>query len=197
VWNIPIDIRHSLQDDRPGLAVATVGSIVGPGRLSKLDRHLVRDAVLAEKEAFREADRRAALEGHRIWRQSAAEMGRNGVDLINEEARGGHTWEKHVGAPRAYLLSRNRAGWRKAATFRDLASANSLVNAVLREHADSLQAVYTRPPNRGLRLTTTFPFTTGRVTVAGSSRTIPAYAVTVVLRLEGGEPVVYTAFPEL
>jgi hypothetical protein len=197
VWNIPLEIRDALGDDRPGLAAAAMAGAWGPGKLSKLDRHRTHDVGLAEKEAYREAERRTLLTGRRIWRQSAEEMGRNGVDLINEEARGGHTWEKHVAASRAYLTSRNREGWRRAGTFRDLDSANELVNAVLRAHADSLEAVYTLPANRGLRLTTTFPFTTGRVTVAGSSRTIPAYAVTVVLRLEGGEPVVYTAFPEL
>ena len=197
VWNIPIDIRHAMEDNRPGIAFAEAASVLGPGRLSKLDRHRMRDVVLAEKEAFREADRRAALAGRSISRQTAEEMGRNGVDLINEEARGGHVMERHVAASRGFLNKRNRDGRPMAATFRDVATAEQLVNAVLRERAAQLPEVYTLLPNESLSLKMDFPFTTGRVTVKGSRRTIPAHAVTVVLKLEEGEPLVYTAYPDL
>jgi hypothetical protein len=198
VWNIPIEIREALDDGRPGLAAVAVAGAWSPGKLSKLDKHLLHDAVLAEKEAFREADRRAVLAGHPIRRQTAEEMGRTGVDLVSEEARGGHVLERHVAASRAYLNRRNREGRPKAGTFRDLATAEQLVNAVLRQHAGRLHEVYALPPKEGLPLTSRFPFTTGRVTVRGSSRTLPARAVTVILRLDKeGEPFVYTAFPEL
>jgi uncharacterized protein YukE len=196
IWKIPIVIRDALEDGRPGLAAGALAGIVGPGKLSKLERHRIRDPFLAHKEAFREADRRAALAGHRIWRQTADEMGRNGVDLINEEARGGHVIDRHVAAPRGYLNQRNRAGRPKASTFRDRLTAEQLVNAVLREHGPQLADVYSLPPGETLELTSKFPFTTGRVTVKGSSRTLAAHAVTVVLKLEEGEPLVYTAFPE-
>jgi hypothetical protein len=67
----------------------------------------------------------------------------------------------------------------------------------LHEHADRLREVYRLHGHRTLVLTSRFEFMTGRVTVAGSSRTRPAHAVTVVLKLEGKQPLVYTAFPDL
>jgi hypothetical protein len=197
IWNIPIEIRHALDDGRPGLAAAAVAGAWGPGKLSTLGRHRVRDVVLAEKEAYREADRRALLSGHRIWRQSAQQMGRDGVELVNEEARGGHVIERHVGASRSYLRSRTARGTPMASTFRDLATAQQLINAVLRENASRLPDVYDLPPGKSLRLTSQFSFETGRVTVQGSSTSLGAHAVTVVLKLEEGEPLVYTAFPGL
>jgi hypothetical protein len=198
IWNIPIEIRDALVDDRPGLAVGAIAGAWGPGKLSKFDRGLRRDLSLSETEAYREADRRALLAGHHVYRQTAYEMGRVGVSLVNEEARGGHAIERHVGASRSFLLLRNATGIRKAGTFSDLATAQSLVNAVLAEHAKGLSAVYALEPGEKLPFTSRFEFPTGRVTLRGSSDSIAAYAVTVVLKLdEGGEPVVYSAFPEL
>lgn len=198
VWQPVSDMWHDLTGGRPGSAFGGAAAMAfGPGKLSEFRGHRIRDPHLAHKEALREAQRRDAVAAHVIWRSSAKDLGALGTSLVNEEARGGHAWEKHVAAPRGYLLARNRAGWNRAGTFRDLATAERLVNEVLREHADALHQVYELPPRRGLRLVSTFPFTTGRVTVPGSSRTVPARAVVVVLRLEGGEPHVYTAFPEL
>jgi uncharacterized protein YukE len=198
IWQIPIDIDHALQDGRPGLALGSVVGMFGPGWGSGRGRHRMRDAGLAHKEAIREADRRAALAGYRSWSQTADDMALNGVDLRNEELRGGHVLERHVAASRDFLRYRNRAGRPRAGTFRDRDTAEHLINLVLREHAASLNDVYALPPGETLPLRSVFPFTTGRVTVQGSSRTIPAHAVTVVLKLdEKGEPLVYTAFPEL
>ena len=198
IWKIPIDIRHDLQDGRPGSAFAELAGVIGPGRLSRFERHRIRDPFLAHKEAFRDADRRAALAGYEVWPQTADDMVRNGVDLRNEELRGGHVLRFHVAASRDFLRSRNRSGRPRAGTFRDRSQAEELVNRVLREHAPRVKDVYALPPGQTLPLTSTFPFTTGRVTVQGSPRTFPAHAVTVVLKLgEDGEPVVYTAFPEL
>jgi hypothetical protein len=125
-------------------------------------------------------------------------MGRDGVSLVNEELRGGHVLERHVGASRSFLRLRNATEAKKAGTFRDLPTAENLVNAVLAAHADQLSAVYALEPGTTLPLTSRFGFSTGRVTLRGSSKSFAAHAVTVVLKLdEGGEPFVYTAFPEL
>jgi hypothetical protein len=124
-------------------------------------------------------------------------MARNGVSLVNEELRGGHVLERHVAASRSYLKFRNALGTEAASTFRDLATAEQLVNAVLTEHAGRLAEVYALAPNKSLRLTSEFAFATGRVTVKGSSGSVAAHAVTVVLKLKDGEPLVYTAFPTL
>ncbi|MBK5305091.1 MAG: hypothetical protein JJD92_00230 [Frankiaceae bacterium] len=194
VWNIPIDIAHALQDDRSGLAVGAAAGAFGPGRLSKFR---LRDPFLAHKEALREADRRALLSGRLARVRSIEALLRDGVDLANEELRGGHTLQKHVGASRAFLLARNRQGRSRAGTFRDIPTAERLINAVLREHQRVLPEVYALPDGERYPVTSTFTETTGRVTVKGSSRSIPAHAVTVVLMLIEGEPVVFTAYPEL
>ncbi|MDT7573602.1 MAG: hypothetical protein QOE05_3776 [Actinomycetota bacterium] len=198
VWNIPVEIRDALEDGRPGVAAAAVAGAFGPGKLSKLDRQLRRNPSLAEKEAYREADRRALKVGHAAYRQTALEMGRDGVSLVNEELRGGHVLERHVGASRSFLRLRNATEAKKAGTFRDLETAERLVNAVLAAHADELGAVYALQPGKTLPITARFDFSTGRVTLRGSSKSFATHAVTVVLKLdEGGEPFVYTAFPEL
>jgi hypothetical protein len=197
VWNIPLEIRDALADDRPGLAAAAIAGAWGPGKLSKVDRALRRDLSLSLEEAYREADRRALLAGRVTYRQTAFEMGEDGVSLANEEALGGHALERHVGASMAYLRLRNATDAKRASTFRDLATAEQLVNAVLAEHAGRLAEVYALQPNKSLRLTSQFDFVTGRVTVKGFSDSMAAHAVTVVLRLKEGEPIVYTAFPTL
>jgi uncharacterized protein YukE len=197
IWNLPVDVRDAVEDDRPGLAAAAVAGVWGPGKLSKFDRQLRRHAPLAEKEAYREADRRALTAGHTIYRQTAFGMGRDGVSLVNEELRGGHVLERHVGASRSYLRFRNALGTEAASTFRDLATAEQLVNSVLAEHAGRLADVYALALGKSLRLTSQFDFVTGRVTVRGFSKSMAAHAVTVVLKLKDGEPLVYTAFPAI
>jgi hypothetical protein len=195
IWNIPGEIRHALQDDRPGLAVSAVAGAWGPGKLSTFDRHRLRDPQLAEKEAYREADRRAALAGHQIWRQTAEEMGRNGVDLINEEKRGGHTLREHVGVSRRAMADRVRRGWDAVSTFPNEATAQRAINTVLREHADELATLYGAQPGARLRLVSDVPDCLGRLLVRGSKRTVAATRVMVVVGTEGGEPLVLTAFP--
>jgi hypothetical protein len=188
----------ALEDDRPGLAAAAIAGAWGPGKLSKFDRQLRRDLALSEKEAYREADRRAMKAGHVVYRQTAVELGRDGVSLVNEELRGGHVLERHVGASLDFLRLRNATQAKTASTFHDLPTAERLVNSVLASHADGLSAVYALEPGKTLPLTSRFGFATGRVTLRGSSKSFAAHAVTVVLKLdEGGEPFVYTAFPEL
>jgi uncharacterized protein YukE len=194
IWKLPMDIDHDLADDRPGLALSAMAGVVGPGKLSKLDRHRVRDAVLAEKEAFREADRRARLASHQAYKQSAAAMVRDGVSLLNQEKRGGHTLREHVGVSRRAMAARIRRGWDAVSTFPDEASAERAVNTVLREHADELASLYADPGGR-LRLVSDVPDCLGRLLMRGSKRTIAATRVMVVVDMKEGEPRVLTAFP--
>jgi hypothetical protein len=198
VWQPVQDIWDDLTGGRPGSAF---GAAVGLGLTRKMraaEKTRLRDPGLAHREALREAWRRELLAAHGpITRQTAREMGMRGVSLVNEEARGGHVLERHVAASRGYLRRRNARGIEKAGTFPDLATAERLINVVLREHTQQLREMYRLTPGKSLRLSSEFDFVTGRVTVPGSGKSLAARSVTVVLRLEGGEPHVYTAFPEL
>jgi uncharacterized protein YukE len=195
IWNIPLEIRDALADDRPGLAAAAIAGAWGPGRLSRFDRQALREAARAEMD-FHRADVAARLEAHEIRRPNASAIGRDGVDLLNEEKRGGHTIERHVGRSDTYLLSRIAEGIEKAGTFKDLPSAQGLVNEVLRRNAYRLAWLYAHPNGPPLRLLESFTSPTGRVALLESGEIVSANKVRVVLRLEKGEPVVITAFPE-
>lgn len=197
IWQIPIDMRNDMQDGRYGLAMGAAAGFFGPGKLSKFDRQLRRDVALCEKEAYREADRRALLAGREPYPVTVEQLARGEVDLVNEELRGGHAIERHVAASHRFLRLRVLTGTARAGTFRDLATAERLVNVVLEQNRDRLPEVYALEPGRTLPLLSRFDFVTGRVNVTGSARTAPVRAVKVVLDLEGGQPRVLTAYPEL
>jgi hypothetical protein len=193
VWQPVQDMWRDLTGGRPGSAFgAAAGMAVTrkPG-LAKVP------SSFSELHALREAAVRAQLLDHAIRRQSAIAMGRNGIALKNEEARGGHVLVKHVGVDDEYLFARNHEGLLKAGTFNDLPSAERLINEVLRRNKGLLPGAYALKATERLRFIETFDEPTGRVAVAGSSRTVVAHKVRVVVGLEGGEPFVYTAFPEL
>jgi hypothetical protein len=192
VWETPVEMWQAVMDDRAGLTAGTFAAAALP-----VGKFRIHNPNLAHREALAEAARRSILQGHVQTTPSISTLLRDGVSLVNEEARGGHAWSRHVAKPRSFLAYRTRGGIPKAGTFRDLPTAERLVNTVLREHADRLHEVYALRGRARLTLISEFPFTTGRVTVVGSSRTLPAKAVKVVLVLQDGDPLVYTAFPEL
>ncbi|MCU1672655.1 MAG: hypothetical protein JWN77_768 [Frankiales bacterium] len=192
VWETPVQMWHDLLDGRPGLAVGAAPF------LGRMPRGVIRDPHLAHREALREAAWRELLRDREPRTVTAAEMGLQGADLVNEELRGGHTLDRHIAATRGSLLLRTHAGVPRASTFRDLPTAQRLVDLVLRQNAARLHEVYDLPRGRKMPLVMRFPFETGRVSVAGSSRTFPCRSVRVVLMLDkGGQPVVRTAYPEL
>jgi hypothetical protein len=196
IWNIPIEIRDAWVDDRPGLAVGAIASIIGPGKLSKLERHRVRDVVLAEKEAYREADRRARLASHDVFGQSVRSILADGVSLANEELRGGHTLREHVGLSRRAMADRTRRGYDAVSTFPDEIRAERAVNIALREHAAELEDLASASPGSRRRLVSDVPDCLGRLLMQGSKRTVAANRVLVVVVVtEEGEPLVLTAFP--
>lgn len=195
VWQPFADMWHDGTGGRPGLAVAGVVGVLGPGKVSKLGNFPVRDIRLAHLEALREADVRADLAGYREYLDTAKSMGTDGVELINQELRGGHVMLRHVSAEDEYLLARNATGVDRAGTFLNLGQAERFVNEVLRRNATRLPEIYTS--GQPLRLVEGFDEPTGRVALADEGRTVLAYRVRVILRLKGGEPYVFTAFPEL
>jgi hypothetical protein len=198
VWEPVQDIWHDLTGGRPGSAVGAAAGMFMTRKMKAHEKTRLRDPGVAHREALRESWRRDLLAAQGdITRQTAREMGVGGVSLANEEKRGGHALDRHVSASRGYLRGRNAQGFERASTFRDLPTAESLVNEVLAEHAERLGEVYALAPGRTLQLRSEFSFMTGRVTVPGSGKSLAAHAVTVVLKLEGGEPLVYTAYPDL
>jgi hypothetical protein len=73
------------------------------------------------------------------------------VSILQEDALGGHTFERHVGKPEEYLKARilgsrtNIAGMftygeRRAGSFTSLEAANKLVNSTLAQNGDKLDA---------------------------------------------------------
>jgi uncharacterized protein YukE len=199
IWNLPTDIRDDVKDGRPGLALSAAMGVVGPGKLSKVVRHPLHH-LSVEHEALEQADRQAYLASQPKWRQSAKEMAENGVDLKNEEARGGHTWKKHIARSEPYLRRRLAKGYEKAGSFLDFDDAQALVNETLRVKADDIPKAYALQGRELLPLLLELPSDriTGWVAVAGSGDVVPAHKVLVMLKLdEDGEPFVYTAYPEL
>ena len=194
IWNLPVDVREAVEDGRPGVAVADVLSVVGPGKLSKLDLEMLRVEALADV-ALRDADVAARVAATVPRSVTARELTGNGFDPLNEEARGGHTLREHVARPAAYLHYRNGAGLEVASSFVDEWSADRLVNAVLEFHPDEIASLYSESGPKKVVLHATFDEVTGYYTVPSSAATFPAHGVSVVVVLREGEPHVRTAFP--
>jgi hypothetical protein len=197
VWEPVQDIWHDLTGGRPGSAFGTAAGMVLTKKQRLRMKGWTRDPGLAHREAMRLLQRDALLHGQVVYRQTAREMGRDGVSLLVQERIGGHAILEHVSALRSSL--RHRVAVHEhitiASSFRDLPSAESLVNQVLRAKADEIDLVYEMPRQR-LELHLDFPNTvTGRYVKAGSSRTFPAHGVDVIIGVEGGLPYVLTAYP--
>ena len=197
VWEPVQQMWLDLWGGRPGSAVGAAVAMVLTRKQKLALRTRILDQHLAYREALREDALRTALASVVITRPSAAVMARDGVSLLNEEKRGGHTIAQHVGAATGYLLHRLTLRGQRASTFRDLATAEQLIGAVLRQHAHRLAEAAILGPGQQIVLRSDFAATTGRVSVAGSRRLLTGRKVVVVLRSEGGQPHVYTAYPDL
>ena len=80
-------------------------------------------------------------------------VGDNGrpIDLLEEEAQGGHTIAKHVGKSEAFLFNRLETeiyrigpvsvGLQRAGSFPSLEAANKLVNSTIAENSDIVAKV--------------------------------------------------------
>ncbi|MDT7545210.1 MAG: hypothetical protein QOE99_1320, partial [Actinomycetota bacterium] len=178
VWEPVQDIWHDLTGGRPGSAVGAAAGMAltrKPG-LGRDARHRVR-GIADDGTRFDYWRTGASADG--LMRRSATQVGRRGVVLRNEEARGGHAIERHVGKTDAYLRSRNAEGVERASTFPDLATAQRLVNQVLRRNAHRLAEVYAAA-NGQLVLIGSFEEVTGRVAELGSAQLVTAHRVRVV-----------------
>ncbi|MDT7548383.1 MAG: hypothetical protein QOE84_777, partial [Actinomycetota bacterium] len=106
VWQPVQDMWHDLTGGRPGSAVGAAAgmALTRKSGLGGHVRHRVRD-IADDGTIFDHWRTGAPADG--LMRRSATQVGRRGVVLRNEEARGGHAIEKHVGKTDAYLRSRN------------------------------------------------------------------------------------------
>jgi hypothetical protein len=207
IWNLPTDIQNDLDDGRPGLALTATLSVVGPGKLSKvakaskfatvskLGKFPLRDVDLAHEIALGQVDLHARLAVHEAWRVSAAEMGVEGADLLNEEKRGGHTLSEHVLVNDRYVWSRVNDGLRVASLFLDSDEAQRAVDLCLKANAAKIYQAYALTGNKKLTLELKMPEGVGLVAKAGADHMVVGRGVRVVLNLEGEEPRVYTAYP--
>ena len=138
------------------------------------------------------------------------------IDIRDEETRGGHTIDRHVGKSEAYLKARisgsrtNIArvfsiGRARAGSFPSLEAANKLVNSTIADNVPTVQAFtnaafpYTLPV---LYVFKTFNTATGYEAYAPNDRVSPimqtTYGVTVRLVRDAGNPkgyYVHSAWP--
>jgi hypothetical protein len=196
VWEPFEDMWHDGTGGRPGAAFGAAATMLTTKQRLRMSRW-IQDPHVARLEALRQLRRESLLEGHAPYTQTAGDMGRNGVSLINEEKRGGHVIREHVGAGVGYLKHRISVGRPAASTFDDLATAERAVNAVLLQNKDKLHEVYALSARRSLELTGYTWDDVGDVLLPGASHTVRTNKIVVVLQLKGGEPYVLSAYPEV
>jgi hypothetical protein len=197
LWEPLEDMWHDGTGGRPGAAMGTAVSMLTTKQRLRMSRW-IRDPHVAHLEAVRQLTRESLLKGHAPCTQTADDMGRNGVSLLNEERRGGHVIREHVGAGVGYLEHRIGLGRRKASSFDDLDTAERAVNAVLLQNKTKLHEAYALPQGESLDLVGHTFDDVGDVLLPGATNTVRTNMIRVVVRLdEGGEPFVYTAFPEV
>lgn len=120
-------------------------------------------------------------------------------DLSADEARGGHTLRKHVGRTDGQLAERLRRESRvsAASSFTDRETAERVVGAAIAENADRIARWVARGRDRGsLVLDVEQPAPVGRMLRRGERRARDCSGGTVVLRADGEDWFVLTAYPE-
>jgi hypothetical protein len=133
------------------------------------------------------------------------------VELLDEEAAGGHTVNQHVGKSDGYLLTRVRGeqvqfgiftvSRKRAGSFPSVEAANKLVNATLAENAGAVAAV-SAGKSPGAFITSEFQAPTGKEAYARTPRSEPyirtTYGVGVLIAHDRRSPRGYrviTAYP--
>ncbi len=147
------------------------------------------------------------------WLAQVPEGNRYSIDLLEEEARGGHAMEKHVGKSDEYLLNRVRTervsgfifteGLQAASSFSSLPAANKLVNATLSSNSDVVDAVVSgERGNKLAAIIRLFGTPTGKQAFANSGRSQPymreAYGMKAIIRRDSSSPngfLIFDAYP--
>lgn len=123
-----------------------------------------------------------------------------GYDLARDEARGGHTLERHVGRSDAELAARlaREPNLRTASSFLDRATAERVVAATLAEAAPRIARWRERGPRRpnlALDHRGDPAASLGRTMRRSERESRPAFGARVVLRAAGSDFYVLTAYP--
>lgn len=158
--------------------------------------------------------------GAAVSREADAELIRTGdadreagrvVDLLDEEAAGGHTVKLHVGKSDEYLLARVRGeqgqfgiftiSRKRAGSFPSIEAANKLVNATLAENTEAVASV-SSGEKPGAFITMEFSTPTGKEAYARTPRSEPymrtTYGVAALIIHDRQSPRGYrvlTAYP--
>jgi|GEM_PF-457239 len=121
------------------------------GYMRPVDPDQARDAQDPGGETANDSDGDAQSNTPTIIPVQSDGSGRYFVDLVQEELKGGHSLEKHVGKSDNYLLYRVNTevqtigfvtvGLKVAGSFSSLQSANSLVNSTLSQNSVIVDAV--------------------------------------------------------
>jgi Bacterial CdiA-CT RNAse A domain len=139
--------------------------------------------------------------------------GRKGynVDIFEEDQRGGHTYERHVGKSDAYLINRVQTevyrvgpvtiGLERAGSFPSLDAANSLTNSTLSQNTDVVEEV-AAGRRGGARIVGGFSSTTGHEAYKSSDKAQPyireTYYVETLIQHDRRSPrgfTVLTSYP--
>lgn len=126
-------------------------------------------------------------------------------ESLTGHAPGGHTLERHIGKTPEELMERlqRRPGLGETSSFKNIAEAEKLISAVLRDNKHQIQMwIKYIPPNMTarMRLSRIFNQPTGILVQRGSRDIKTCYRVRVALEFRpfNGKPYfILTAFPEL
>jgi len=142
-----------------------------------------------------------AMKGVRPARREAAEPPKpppsaRSSFLHENEARGGHVLDKHVGKTDEELLARLKSEphLREVSTFTDEATAERVIKAAIAENQDEIGKWLKNNQNTKLALAYKSPVSVGRMLIRGGTTGIEKNEVTLVLRKLKDEFYVLTAY---
>ena len=116
--------------------------------------------------------------------------------LRENEARGGHVLDKHVGKTDEELLARLKSEphLREVSTFTDEATAERVIKAAIAENQDEIGKWLKNNQDTKLALAYKSPVSVGRMLIRGGTTGIEKNEVTLVLRKLKDEFYVLTAY---
>ena len=193
-FSAPDELRYAPDQPRDHIGRWTSGG--GPGAATQTalnaDPHVANDAGV---------------------NQTQTSSGRP-VDILEHDARGGHTFERHISKSREYLIRRSEStryslgrtdNWEAFGSFASVEAANKLISSTLAQNQAIVDKVALGKNGNGLEaaiITSTFEQPTGYESYAPGYKAAlnirDAYSVKVVIRHDDRMPTSYlivTSFP--